>query len=196
MEEKTIERINKEYVTVYVAEDGTEFTNKEQCIKYDEKAETVVRARFRNRFGVEPDGEISADSLYHMDCCYDDYFLCIELKDQEDLDTLNMFLQYGYCNDKVFTLKDLGKKHIFMALSCEDGIYYCGTEDEVRAMFDWNLKTILNNSHTHCKDCKHYNAEIKLCDGTDAYRSEEPTADYEKDISDCGACYKFIEKEN
>ena len=46
---KTIqkERVKKEYYDVYVAEDGTEFRDKEECMKYDESARCVLNSVLR-----------------------------------------------------------------------------------------------------------------------------------------------------
>lgn len=46
MKEKRIEIMN--YMTIYVAADGTEFENKEQCEMYDRSALGVVKARVKN----------------------------------------------------------------------------------------------------------------------------------------------------
>jgi hypothetical protein len=44
MKEKNIDKIIKE--TVYVASDGTEFRDKEQCKKYEDSAKCVLMARY------------------------------------------------------------------------------------------------------------------------------------------------------
>jgi hypothetical protein len=43
---KEIQKETKQYVTVYEAIDGTEFTSKEECKKYEESAKCVLMAKY------------------------------------------------------------------------------------------------------------------------------------------------------
>ena len=44
---KRIEKEIKSYKTVYVANDGTEFSNPDECKKYDESAKGVIMAKYK-----------------------------------------------------------------------------------------------------------------------------------------------------
>ena len=43
---KEIQKETKQYVTVYEAVDGTEFTSKEECKKYEESAQCVLMTKY------------------------------------------------------------------------------------------------------------------------------------------------------
>ncbi len=45
METKKIEVVNKTYVEIYIATDGTEFNDKEQCVAYEKSAAGVLKGR-------------------------------------------------------------------------------------------------------------------------------------------------------
>ena len=49
MKEIQKEIVKKSYVTIFIANDGTEFNDKEQCQKYDESALGVLLAKYSQR---------------------------------------------------------------------------------------------------------------------------------------------------
>lgn len=99
-----MKQINKEvtsYKTVYVAVDGTEFDSKEECVKYENSAQGVLRDKF-NKLVVR---EIDAYSLMfgNEDCTV--YY--VQFREESDIDAL---MQYCYlCNP--WMLQDAQEKN-------------------------------------------------------------------------------------
>ena len=106
---KTIE---KKY---YVAFDGTEFENEDDCRKYEKEAESIEKEkeiirRFKRLMINEPFSEcyIFDDFGYGSE----EYMLCvIELKDEVDVNDANNYrLLKGV--DECFTKEDIGKRFL------------------------------------------------------------------------------------
>ena len=84
--------INKEIVTkstqtVYVANDGTEFENAEECKKYEKSARGVLYAKYAPKL-VKPSDE---ESLFGMGCCDNDVEI-VRVETQEDADLILQIL--------------------------------------------------------------------------------------------------------
>lgn len=84
--------INKEIVTkstqtVYVANDGTEFENAEECKKYEKSARGVLYAKYAPKLVKTSDEE----SLFGMGCCDNDVEI-VRVETQEDADLILQIL--------------------------------------------------------------------------------------------------------
>ena len=84
--------INKEIVTkstqtVYVANDGTEFENAEECKKYEKSARGVLYAKYAPKLVKISDEE----SLFGMGCCDNDVEI-VRVETQEDADLILQIL--------------------------------------------------------------------------------------------------------
>jgi hypothetical protein len=90
MKEKSIDKIIKE--TVYVASDGTEFRDKEQCRKYEDSAKCVLMSRYTPNVIKT----ISEDDLFMCGSCEYKYDL-FHLKHNWQIDVLIQldFLNYN-----------------------------------------------------------------------------------------------------
>jgi len=89
MEKKQIEKIEKSYVSVYVANDGTEFNNADECRKYEESAFCVLMMKY-NRLVVRRTNE------YEMfGCgCEETLIDVVKLETQKDADTLLQVISF------------------------------------------------------------------------------------------------------
>ena len=88
MKEITKECTHVEKYTVYEAVDGTEFTNQEECKKYEESALGVARGKVQPLFV-----STSNDAWTLMGGCDDHKVIAVKFKDTTDVDT---FLQWLY----------------------------------------------------------------------------------------------------
>lgn len=90
MKEKNIDKIIKE--TVYVASDGTEFRDKEQCKKYEDSAKCVLMSRYTPNVIKT----ISEENLFMCGSCEYKYDL-FQLKHDWQIDVLIQldFLNYN-----------------------------------------------------------------------------------------------------
>lgn len=93
--QKTKEHI--EYITIYQANDGTEFTNKEECEKYENSAHAVVRTKFL-KLVIDKKTEYN---LFNAGNDEDIVYL-VKLNSQEDADAV---LQLYYL-DNPYVLRD------------------------------------------------------------------------------------------
>ncbi len=84
------ERIIKDEYTVYIAEDGTEFKDWNECMKYETTADAVINNAFeRVKFGnlLECEGED-----WFIFGCEEDLF-CVYITDENDLHDVNMWAE-------------------------------------------------------------------------------------------------------
>lgn len=88
--------ITEEKIVGYEATDGTRFSSKEECEKYEKTAKAVILGRFRDLIVRE----VSEDTFSHMasECpalSYNDewYFAVIRMENENDLKAANMFAQ-------------------------------------------------------------------------------------------------------
>lgn len=88
MKEITKERTHIEKYTVYEAVDGTEFTNQEECKKYEESALGVARGKVQPLFI-----STSNDAWTLMGGCDDHKVIAVKFKNTTDVD---IFLQWLY----------------------------------------------------------------------------------------------------
>lgn len=82
---KEIQKETKQYVTVYEAVDGTEFTSKEECKKYEESAKCVLMAKY-SKLVTKSDTEWELFGVGSDESIVD----VVRLNDEQDV---NMILQ-------------------------------------------------------------------------------------------------------
>lgn len=82
---KEIQKETKQYVTVYEAVDGTEFTSKEECKKYEESAQCVLMAKY-SKLVTKSDTEWELFGVGSNESIVD----VVRLNDEQDV---NMILQ-------------------------------------------------------------------------------------------------------
>ena len=80
---KKIQKEVKNYVTVYVANDGTEFKNAEECEKYEKTAKAVVLAKYKAIV-------VKTTDEYHVFSvgCEDNIVELVKVKTPADADTI------------------------------------------------------------------------------------------------------------
>lgn len=83
MEIVSRERVQKSVYNVYIANDGTEFQDKEECKKYEESAEGVLMAKIKHLVVKD----ISEEEFWGFGSC-DNTVWVIKAESQEDVDTI------------------------------------------------------------------------------------------------------------
>ena len=87
MKEITKERIQKFYDSIFVADDGTEFTSKEECLKYESSARGVLFAKY-NQFVIN-----STDAYSFFGFGSDEEILdIVRIDSQEKIDVIMQIL--------------------------------------------------------------------------------------------------------
>lgn len=122
---KTIqkERIEKSFYNIYVANDGTEFTNSEECQKYEESAEGVLLAKIKPLVIKRT----TEEDLFNCGGCDNDVWV-IKPNTQEDVDLiLQTYLFYNkyMANDEQKELLEKVRKLLQRTID-EDDIIFVG----------------------------------------------------------------------
>lgn len=149
MKEVKKEIVKKSTVTVYVANDGTEFTSAEECKKYDESAKGVLFAKYAPMVKET----FSEESLFNVGC-EDDIIEIVFVKDQTVVDLLlQIFLLVN-----PYYMKEEGKKELdkvtarlknsigdFLVIGRgydEDGFWFYGTRKEIIENFNAKFENL------------------------------------------------------
>lgn len=136
-----MEKIEKQKTTTYEmwqASDGTEFSLKEECQKYEESAKGVLRDRFKKLVVAEEDA-------WELLCGYDDNTVyAVKFESEADVDTLMQLylLENPHMTDENY--KKSLEKYIGMAESalcnkdlllmgenCEGDLYFMNTRQAI-----------------------------------------------------------------
>lgn len=138
---ETIKRTIVELKVTYVANDGTVFTDRDECDKYEKTAECVIDGAFSN---------IKINETY---CAgedmpqigLDENMIGVEIKNELDLNTVNMWMTYHNA-EKSYNIRDdkkhsipldssaIGTVHIFSEYG-GDYCYWWGSVDVVKEYF-------------------------------------------------------------
>lgn len=135
---KQITKEKKSTYTVYVAIDGTEFDNAEECLQYEKSALGMLKAKLKKYIVWEGDEY----DLWRNDT--DNNTIAVELKKQEAVDTLLhiYYLQHSYLLldeyknrreefeslvDETFKNKDL----LILGINCDNEYYYIDSRHNI-----------------------------------------------------------------
>lgn len=125
METKTIEV--KTEKQIYVAVDGTEFNDANECIRYEESALCVLKARLKKCLVKKTD----EDAAFSGDSDHECWILCP--KDSEDIKNLLQLLAiYGNTGEKNSDeLEDQIGKIVYLSWNCDKDYAWIRTLDSI-----------------------------------------------------------------
>ena len=103
--------------TEFIAEDGKVFTDREECQKYDNTCQCVIMAAYKSLVK----GTISEYGLYDECGCEDFYYDLVEIKNENDRETVNKALKFAYKNARLVTEEEIGKT-IMVAKEYDDSL--------------------------------------------------------------------------
>lgn len=139
MKELTREVTTKE-ITGYEANDGTIFCSKEECEKYEQTSDCVIKAAFE-KLVIAENNEFSLFDGYG--CGSDEWrIVLIHINNAEELKTANMYSQITVRHDNRFDENSIGKELIvgvgdgYGGLDC----WVYGTVDELTEKFRADMK--------------------------------------------------------
>lgn len=142
MKEVKVEKIT--YTTEYEAIDGTRFSDKLECIKYDNSAKAVLKEKL-NRFTVK---QISENDLYGIGSEEYDYVI-LKPTNQQDRDYILQYFSLvntssSYDANKKKLIEEINGEILVFGIGCSydgyDTFYYYGTSDNIIAKIKENLK--------------------------------------------------------
>jgi hypothetical protein len=139
MKEVVKEVIKRE--TIWEASDGTQFTSKEECQKYENTAKCVIRTRYSS---------LIVKSLREEDLlingCYDNIIEVIKLDDSSDINTvLAMCKLYGYDEEETVCKRAL-KSDSYILINRgydNDSFWIMGTIDDILQKISDKLSSVV-----------------------------------------------------
>jgi hypothetical protein len=145
MKEIKKEVIRKEYQTVYVATDGSEFYDRNECEKYEKSAMGVVSSRYKE-FVIKSTTEEDLTK-----CGSGDYIIeVVKLTEYDDIDVVTqlycLFYSYNDDNEHITRVRELCKK----AVKTGDPLLICRGYD-----YDnfWVMDTLTDYLNYILKQC-------------------------------------------
>ena len=148
MKEITKERTQVQKYTVYVANDGTEFNNPEECKKYDDSAIGVLRAKIAKLI-------VGKGNAWEVMGGYDDHeVIAIKMHDIHDLDTVKQFFlvehpyyateEHEEAKNAKFAIIDKAFKDtdcLLFGINCEGEYYFINSVGNIIS----NFQALTNN---------------------------------------------------
>ena len=124
MKEKKIEQLS--YKTVYVAADGTEFDDPNECAKYDKSAVGVLKGRVKEMAIKDADEE----AIFNCGNSENRVLVCIP-KNQEDIDTIKQLIFATGGDERYANKLDGCINKVVLVFFCYDDYIYIDTLNDV-----------------------------------------------------------------
>ena len=100
MEIKKIEVKKIEYVTTYIANDGTEFLSEDECKKYEKTARSVIHGMFK-KLPIQITENLGEHDPFGC-FSYDDTLYAVSVRNIDDVETVNRWIMsHGNYNDPI-----------------------------------------------------------------------------------------------
>lgn len=121
-----------EETVAWEAADGTRFSNREACEKYEASAVGVAAAAVAKL----TTGNVCAGTAFGDFCaCYDDEIVLFDIKTVEDLNRINTLLRLQSADNEVIDPKYVGQKVAFRYYCDENYGCFHGTRADMEAEF-------------------------------------------------------------
>lgn len=133
MKERKVELMS--YKTVYVAADGTEFDDRDECAKYDKSAVGVLKGRVKE-MAIKDTNE---DEIFSCGNCENRALVCVP-KNQEDIDTIKQLIFATGGNKSYANKVDGCINKVVLVFFCYDYIYIDTLNDVVFRTTDGKYK--------------------------------------------------------
>lgn len=128
--------IREEVKATYIAFDGTEFKNREECEKYEDTAECAIKGAFFKSNVKYVAWECFMDATYNNG--YDDEIYVVEIKDENDLKVINQFLKLYKANNPYLNMLGadaIGTTQIFVCYDFATQLAHMGTPEEMKRRY-------------------------------------------------------------
>ena len=149
MKEIKKERVTTTYETFYVANDGTEFTNRDECKKYDESAAGVLNARLQKIVVKTSDEE----KIFDFGCSDNPVQVLAPTSEEDKKTILQLYLltnphlydeEYNHCVDRASNLIDRAikeKDYLLVGRGYDwDSFWFYGTRHSMQEQIDFFCK--------------------------------------------------------
>ena len=132
-ERKEVKKV--EYKTVYVADDGTEFTSSDECKKYEESAKYAVKQLIKDIPRQDTNG-VGQDFLSSFG--YDDNIIAFKVRNADDVEAINRWIKCTFDIDGTFkgvSLDDIGTIQLFETYDYDNGLWRIGSVEYIKELF-------------------------------------------------------------
>lgn len=138
MEKKAKEIQVKKIVETYVAIDGVEFENREECEKYENSAICAANKRLE-QITVAKKGEYNQESTF-MNGDYECKVQIVVPKNSEDIDAINKFVavtnDMKSNNTKGLITDECIGQHVILCFNFDDDYVWMFSEKEIKEHWD------------------------------------------------------------
>lgn len=137
IKERKIEKTTYEVKKTYVANDGTEFADMEECKKYEATAKCVIKASFNEVIK----SEIHSPDEGLPEFRYCDTVYVVPINNVEDLKKVNMYIVTK--GEKLMTSDVIGTTQLIVEDEGGD-LYFYGTPEEIKKKFSDGIDSWIN----------------------------------------------------
>lgn len=138
--EQRIERV--EIKKIYVANDGTEFQNEEECKKYEQTAWSVINKMF-NMLKVQNTLLVDADPLTAF--AYEDRICAVKIENTDQIEVVNKWMkEQNTCHVQESYLGVDAIGTIQLLAPFEGGVWVVGTPDKLKEMYNKAIDTLFD----------------------------------------------------
>lgn len=125
---KTEERsiVKTEYVKIYIANDGTEFSNESECMKYEGSVDCAINAIFKS---VPQQKTGSPDDVFPY-FGYEDTIFAVKIRNCDDLEAVNRWLsRRGGRDANLYGVEAIGTIQLFCIYEYDNAYWSLGTPE-------------------------------------------------------------------
>lgn len=141
IKEEKIEKIIYEVKKTYVANDGTEFKDLEECEEYEETAKCVINVMF-NKLNIQcTESFAEREDIFTAFPCYDDMY-AVKVESLEQLEIINKWI---YSKDKYADLISQDKIGTIQLIDVSEcGVWVVGTPEKMKERFAKSIDKLYN----------------------------------------------------
>lgn len=126
------EKVTTTYYNVFVANDGTEFSDKDECEKYEKSAKCAIESAYEKTFKTFDGIGISTESCEFATLGCDSRLYAIKINNADELKVFNM--RQGN-SDYNLGADSIGKEIVIEITDWDDCELVLGTREDIKAEF-------------------------------------------------------------
>ena len=132
--EQRIERV--EIKKIYVANDGTEFQNEEECRKYEQTAKCTINAMFK-KLKIQRTENVGYKLEDIFALCYEDNVFAVKIENVDSLEIVNKWIcsHAGHHDDAVIGNEAIGTIQLIDVYDGDYGAWVVGTPDDLKKQY-------------------------------------------------------------
>lgn len=126
----------KTYKTFYIAGDGTQFSDRAECEKYEKTASCAIESAFIQTFKTDDPNHRMLQENVPLAECSENTLVAVRVKNEEQLQVFNRWLLDRQMLSTALGADAIGKTHIIEEPCYDNERYYWFTTDELRKRCD------------------------------------------------------------